>query len=48
MDKNDPLVVKVKEWVDKEYEEGRVTVITDEEILSQISKVKKELGIDTW
>ena len=48
MDKNDPLVVKVKEWVDKEYEEGRVTVITDEEILRQISKVKKELGIDTW
>jgi isopropylmalate/homocitrate/citramalate synthase len=45
LDKNDKLVVKVKEWVDKEYEEGRITVITDEEMVDVIGKAKEELGI---
>jgi len=43
VDKNSPLVVKVKEWVDSEYENGRITVITDEELENVFSKVKEEL-----
>lgn len=39
------LVDKVKEWVDKEYESGRVTVLTDEELLGVIDEACKELGI---
>lgn len=31
-DKRHPIVAKVKQWVDHEYENGRVTVITDEEL----------------
>jgi isopropylmalate/homocitrate/citramalate synthase len=34
--KTDPLVIKVKDWVDTEYEAGRVTSISDEEILACI------------
>lgn len=37
MDKNSPLVHKVKEWVDTEYESGRVTVLTDEELTQVIA-----------
>ncbi|MFU0826840.1 MAG: HMGL-related enzyme [Lachnoclostridium sp.] len=40
VDKTDPIVIKVKEWVDKEYESGRVTVITDEELVNVINKLK--------
>ncbi|NMA82945.1 MAG: 2-isopropylmalate synthase [Epulopiscium sp.] len=32
LDKQHPVVQMVKDWVDKEYEEGRVTTITDEEL----------------
>ena len=32
LDKKHPVVVKIKEWVDKEYENGRVTCITDTEL----------------
>lgn len=45
VDKNCPIVVKVKEWVDAEYEGGRVTVLTDEELLEVIDTVCKELGM---
>ncbi|SHJ87749.1 Isopropylmalate/homocitrate/citramalate synthases [Anaerocolumna jejuensis DSM 15929] len=41
VDKNDSLVLKVKEWVDKEYDSGRVTVITDEELITVINEVKE-------
>ena len=30
--KQHPVVVKIKEWVDKQYEEGRVTQISDMEL----------------
>jgi len=30
--KGHPLVLKVKDWVDAQYEEGRVTLITDQEL----------------
>ncbi|MFV0341276.1 MAG: 2-isopropylmalate synthase [Anaerocolumna sp.] len=44
VDKSNPVVVKVKEWVDKEYESGRVTVITDEELIKVINQVKREMN----
>ena len=45
VDKQSELVSKVKEWVDAEYETGRVTAITDNELITVISEVCKELGI---
>ena len=44
--KNCPLVVELKKWVDEEYAGGRVTVLTDDEIVSQIEIVCKNLGIE--
>ncbi|MGN0243206.1 MAG: 2-isopropylmalate synthase [Lachnospiraceae bacterium] len=43
--KDHPVVIKVKEWVDKQYEEGRVTVITDNELLEEIYKACDELDV---
>ena len=43
--KHSPLVNKLKEWVDAEYAGGRVTVMTDNELVSKIDEVSKELGI---
>ena len=36
--KSDPLIGYVKEWVDQEYESGRVTSLTDEELLKIIDE----------
>ena len=47
MDKKSPLVIKIKEWVDKQYADGRVTVLTDEELVAEIESVQKELGAET-
>jgi len=44
IDKSHPVVVKVKEWVDAEYEGGRITVITDDELLSVISAACQDTG----
>ncbi len=41
VDKNDERVVKLKDWVDKEYEGGRVTTIGFEEL----TEVGRELGV---
>lgn len=43
VDKSNPVVIKVKEWVDEEYDSGRVTVITDEELITVIDKIKENL-----
>ena len=43
VDKNSELVVKVKDWVDAEYESGRVTVLTDDELVRVITEVCHEL-----
>jgi isopropylmalate/homocitrate/citramalate synthase len=43
--KNSPLVIEVKKWVDKEYESGRVTVITDKELVDIIDETCKKLNI---
>lgn len=38
--KSDPLVTLLKKWVDEEYEKGRVTSISDEEMLVCISMIE--------
>ena len=43
VDKNSELVRRVKASVDKEYEDGRVTVLTDKELIDKIDSVCKEL-----
>ena len=45
LEKSSPLVIGIKEWVDQEYADGRVTVMTDEELLKEITSVEKKLGI---
>ncbi len=35
LDKHHPVVKKVKDWVDNEYDNGRVTAITDDELLRE-------------
>lgn len=39
IDKRDPLVIKLKEWVDAEYEDGRQTVLSDIEIENKIAEI---------
>lgn len=46
VDKGSELVHAVKEWVDAEYESGRVTVLTDHELISVIDKNCKKLGVE--
>lgn len=48
VDKTHPIVEKVKQWVDEEYETGRVTMITDDEIVRVIDEYKKQLGYYEW
>ena len=43
--KDSPLVVKMKEWVDCEYDNGRVTAISDPELLELTEKITAELGL---
>lgn len=45
VDKNSELVIKVKDWVDCQYDEGRVTVLADEELVRVITGVCRELGV---
>ena len=39
LDKRDPLVVALKEWVDKEYEDGRQTVLSNKELETKIAEL---------
>ena len=43
--KTSELVKQVKEWVDQQYDEGRITVITDNELVVIITDCCKNLGI---
>ena len=43
--KDTPLVKMVKEWVDREYESGRVTILTNQELVTVISDCCKKLNI---
>lgn len=45
VDKNSKLVKMVKEWVDQQYEDGRVTVLTDNELVTEITNCCKKLDI---
>ncbi len=45
LDKSHPLVVKLKELVDKEYDEGRVTVMTDTELITMIHELAPQYGL---
>lgn len=45
VDKTSPVVIRVKEWVDAEYDTGRITVITDAELVKVITDVCHELQI---
>lgn len=45
VDKNSELVVKLKDWVDEQYEDGRVTVVSDEELITVIEQYCQELGV---
>lgn len=51
VNKNHPCVAKMKEWIDKEYEDGRVTVISDEEMEALVKLYGKDIlikaGINT-
>lgn len=44
VDKKSPVVELVKKWVDEEYEGGRVTAITDGELVKVINQVCDQLG----
>lgn len=45
LDKNNELIHKVKEWVDEEYAAGRVTVLTDSELVAVIQKNCDKLNL---
>lgn len=44
LDKKHPIVEFIKQWVDEQYDSGRVTVITDKELASVLEDAKKILG----
>jgi isopropylmalate/homocitrate/citramalate synthase len=39
VDKRDPLVIAIKDWIDQEYEDGRQTVMTDRELEEMIERL---------
>jgi isopropylmalate/homocitrate/citramalate synthase len=39
IDKKDPIVVKMKELIDKQYEDGRVTIMSDEELIELMKSI---------
>ena len=42
VDKNSELVHEIKKWVDAQYADGRVTVLTDEELVKVINEICEE------
>lgn len=44
VDKRSPLVIKIKEWIDAEYENGRVTSLSNSEIEEKIAEIQKGEG----
>ncbi|PYG88859.1 isopropylmalate/homocitrate/citramalate synthase [Ruminiclostridium sufflavum DSM 19573] len=43
IDKKDPRVARVKDWIDEEYQNGRITSISDKEMLKGIQKIEPGL-----
>lgn len=46
LDKNHPLVVEIKAWVDKQYEGGRVIAISNDALYTIINKVSAEMNME--
>lgn len=44
--KDHPLVVEVRSWVDDQYVDGRVTSLSDEELLEATLAIGKEMGME--
>jgi len=42
VDKKDPVVIKMKEEIDKQYENGRVTMMSDEELVELLRTIDPE------
>lgn len=42
VDKNDQIIVKIKEWVDLQYDNGRQTIITDSELDHIVNEIRKD------
>ena len=45
VDKRHPVVAAVKDWVDQEYDGGRVIAITEKELVAQVNKLSEELNV---
>jgi ABC-type amino acid transport substrate-binding protein len=43
VDKKDERVAKVKEWIDAQYQNGRITSISDKEMLKGIQEIEPSL-----
>ena len=43
VDKKDARVVKIKEWVDSQYQEGRVTAVGDDELAEAVKEIAPEI-----
>ena len=39
VDKHDPLVVAMKEWIDREYDDGRQTALSNEELEDKLAEL---------
>lgn len=46
LSKNDPFIIAIKEWIDDQYNDGRVTTISDDELEEIIIKYKKDMEVD--
>ena len=46
VDKKHPVVQGIKDWVDSEYENGRVVAISVDELVKITDKLTKELKIN--
>ena len=38
VDKRDPIVISMKEWIDREYEDGRQTILSNRELETKLSE----------
>lgn len=45
VDKKHPVVQGLKDWVDAEYEDGRVVAISEEELIKEMNRLTEELKI---
>jgi len=43
IDKRDPIILKMREWVEEEYKKGRTTIISNEELESLVRRFMPEL-----